>query len=67
MSFSQTHVQLKPLASPVLAEEPALTHEEWKLVLKALSAYQHHTEFRTVYEKLRKVVSDKIKDKKVYS
>ena len=34
------------------AQASALTPEEWRLVLKALSAYQHHAGFRAVYEKL---------------
>lgn len=42
------------LASLALApaQASALTPEEWRLVLKALSAYQHHAGFRAVYEKL---------------
>ena len=38
------------LAAP--AQAPALTLDEWSLILKALSAYQHHAGFRAVYEKL---------------
>ena len=32
-------------------EEP-LTPEDWSLIVEALSAYQHHSAFRAVYEKI---------------
>lgn len=38
------------LAAP--AQASALTPDEWRLILKALSAYQHHAGFRAIYEKL---------------
>ena len=31
---------------------PRLTAYEWELILQALSAYQHHNDFRELYEKL---------------
>ena len=43
-----------PRANALTAPAPAsaLTPDEWRLILKALSAYQHHAGFRAVYEKL---------------
>jgi len=38
---------------PFSEKEPCFTVEEWMLILKALSAYQHHEEYRSLYEKLR--------------
>ena len=38
---------------PYSEKEPTLTAEEWMLILKALSAYQHHEAYRSLYEKLR--------------
>ena len=29
-----------------------LTPEDWSLIVEALSAYQHHSAFRAVYEKI---------------
>lgn len=48
----QTHARLEDLATRVPAMGPALTPEDWGLILKALGAYQHHLRFRAVYEKL---------------
>lgn len=42
----------RPNALAASAQTAALTPEEWRLILKALSAYQHHAGFRAVYEKL---------------
>nr|CRY98051.1 hypothetical protein [uncultured prokaryote] len=39
-------------ASPASATMLSLTPEEWKLILEALSAYQHREAFRALYEKL---------------
>jgi hypothetical protein len=34
-------------------EEPLiLTAKEWKLIMEALSSYQHHRDFRPLYERL---------------
>lgn len=30
-----------------------LTSDEWGLIVKAVSAYQHNSDFRSLYEKLR--------------
>jgi hypothetical protein len=38
---------------PFSEKGPRLTAEEWMLILKALSAYQHHKAYRPLYEKLR--------------
>lgn len=38
---------------PFSEKGPGLTAEEWMLILKALSAYQHHKAYRPLYEKLR--------------
>ena len=38
---------------PFSEKGPSLTAEEWMLILKALSAYQHHESYRPLYEKLR--------------
>lgn len=38
---------------PFCEKGPRLTAEEWMLILKALSAYQHHKAYRPLYEKLR--------------
>lgn len=38
--------------APAMAPVSALTSEDWKLILNALEAYQHHAGFRAVYEKL---------------
>lgn len=38
---------------PFSAKGPRLTAGEWMLILKALSAYQHHESYRPLYEKLR--------------
>ena len=38
---------------PFCEKGPRLTAEEWMLILKALSAYQHHESYRPLYEKLR--------------
>jgi uncharacterized protein YoaH (UPF0181 family) len=37
---------------PSSGEAILLTAEEWRLILQALSAYQHHEDFRALYEKL---------------
>ncbi len=42
----------RPNALAAPAHTSALTPDEWRLILKALSAYQHHTGFRAIYEKL---------------
>ena len=43
-----------PNAQPVPASPSpsALTPEEWDLIVVALSAYQHHSEFRALYDKI---------------
>ena len=38
---------------PFYEKGPRLTAEEWMLILKALSAYQHQKAYRPLYEKLR--------------
>lgn len=38
---------------PFSEKGPRLTAEEWMLILKAISAYQHHESYRPLYEKLR--------------
>lgn len=38
---------------PFSEKGPHLTAEEWMLILKALSAYQHYESYRPLYEKLR--------------
>ncbi len=38
---------------PFSEKGPRLTAGEWMLILKALSAYQHHESYRPLYEKLR--------------
>lgn len=37
---------------PFSEKGPHLTAEEWMLILKALSAYQHHEAYRPLYKKL---------------
>lgn len=39
------------VSAPLSCKNVNFTREEWKLILKALSAYQHNEEFRAVYEK----------------
>ena len=42
---------------PFSEQGPRLTGEEWMLILKALSAYQHHESYQPLYEKLRAELS----------
>ena len=46
----QTNSPYRPCPAP----SPALrlTAEEWKMIVSALSAYQHHQTYRPLYEKL---------------
>lgn len=44
------------VSAPIPCKNINFTTDEWKLILKALSAYQHHAEFRAVYEKARQQV-----------
>ena len=46
----QTNSPYRPVPAPSAALR--LTAEEWKLIVSALSAYQHNQTYRPLYEKL---------------
>lgn len=47
------HSRIVSSIFPFCEKGPRLTAEEWMLILKALSAYQHQKAYRPLYEKLR--------------
>ena len=48
----QTNSPYRPYPVPAPSVAPRLTAEEWKLIVSALSAYQHNQTYRPLYEKL---------------
>ena len=44
--------QMPSFARPASPGLSMLTLQEWSLVLKALRAYQHNAQFRSVYERV---------------
>lgn len=48
MTSPQSLLRIPGRASP-------LTPEEWNLIIEALKSYQHHSAFRTVYEKVSRL------------
>lgn len=46
-------VQKDRIARVLPQREPRLSRQEWSLILKALSAYQHNAEFRALAERLK--------------